>query len=360
GPAAEPPGGVGSSERWGWLPVTCPPRTEPAMAEEVWVGAWRPHRPRGPIMALYSSPGPKYLIPPTTGFVKHTPTKWRAPAYSFRGAPMLLAENCSPGPRYSVNPKILRTGNDLGPAYSILGRYHTKTLLTPGPGDYFPERSTKHVFDAAPSHSISARTKTFRVDSTPGPGGRVGGARGRGRGRGRERRAPANSAPPAGPAAYMLPVVMGPRTVGKASQPSFSIKGRSKLGSFSDDLHKARPPRGAPASSEPGCSDHGRRGRGHRCRATQGRAGPGSRLSPPTPQTPGPAAYRQTDVQVTKAKAPQYTMAARVEPPGDKTLKPGPGAHSPEKVTVTKPWAPVVTFGIKHSDYMTPLIVDVE
>lgn len=70
-----------------------------------------------------------------TGFVKHTPTKLRAPAYSFRGAPMLLAENCSPGPRYSVNPKILRTGKDLGPAYSILGRYHTKTMLTPGPGE---------------------------------------------------------------------------------------------------------------------------------------------------------------------------------------------------------------------------------
>ncbi|XP_049570396.1 outer dense fiber protein 3 isoform X2 [Orcinus orca] len=169
---------------------------------------------------------------------------------------MLLAENCSPGPRYSVNPKILRTGKDIGPAYSILGRYCTKTTLTPGPGHYFPEKSTKHVFDSAPSHSISARTKTFRVDSTPGP------------------------------AAYMLPVVMGPHTVGKASQPAFSIKGRSKLGSFSDDLHK----------------------------------------------TPGPAAYRQTDVQVTKFKAPQYTMAARVEPPGDKTHKPGPGAHSPEKV----------------------------
>ncbi|ELV12633.1 Outer dense fiber protein 3 [Tupaia chinensis] len=119
--------------------------------------------------------------------------------------------------------------------------------------------------------------------------------------------------PTTGPAAYMLPVVMGPHTVGKVSQPSYSIKGRSKLGGFSDDLHKA-----------------------------------------------SPAAYRQTDVQVTKFKAPQYTMAARVEPPGDKTLKPGPGAHSPEKVTLTKPCAPVVTFGIKHSDYMTPLVVDIE
>uniref|UniRef100_A0A8B9X503 Ciliary microtubule associated protein 1A n=1 Tax=Bos mutus grunniens TaxID=30521 RepID=A0A8B9X503_BOSMU len=235
------------------------------MAEEVWVGTWRPHRPiaPGPIMALYSSPGPKYLIPPTTGFVKHTPTKLRAPAYSLRGAPMLLAENCSPGPRYSVNPKILRTGKDLGPPTPS---WHPH-FPHPIPGDYFPEKSTKHVFDSAPSHSISARTKTFRVDSTPGP------------------------------AAYMLPVVMGPHTAGKVSQPSFSIKGRSKLGSFSDDLHK----------------------------------------------TPGPAAYRQTDVQVTKFKAPQ-----------DKTLKPGPGAHSPEKVTMTRPCAPVVSFGIKHSDYMTP------
>lgn len=79
--------------------------------------------------------------PCSTGFVKHTPTKLRAPAYSFRGAPMLLAENCSPGPRYSVNPKILRTGKDLGPAFSILGRYSTKTLLTPGPGEWPPQPS---------------------------------------------------------------------------------------------------------------------------------------------------------------------------------------------------------------------------
>lgn len=42
-------------------------------------------------------------------------------------------------------------------------------FLPPPSGHYFPEKSTKHVFDSAPSHSISARTKTFRVDSTPGP-----------------------------------------------------------------------------------------------------------------------------------------------------------------------------------------------
>lgn len=61
-----------------------------------------------------------------------------------------------------------------------------------------------------------------------------------------------STAPPAGPAAYMLPMVMGPHTVGKASQPSYSIKGRSKLGGFSDDLHKARGARGGCLTPPPG------------------------------------------------------------------------------------------------------------
>ena len=34
---------------------------------DVWVGSWRPHKPRGPIAAFYSSPGPKYALPGATG-----------------------------------------------------------------------------------------------------------------------------------------------------------------------------------------------------------------------------------------------------------------------------------------------------
>lgn len=34
---------------------------------DVWVGAWRPHKPKGPIAAFYSSPGPKYALPGATG-----------------------------------------------------------------------------------------------------------------------------------------------------------------------------------------------------------------------------------------------------------------------------------------------------
>lgn len=34
---------------------------------EALVGTWRPHKPRGPIAALYGSPGPKYALPGLTG-----------------------------------------------------------------------------------------------------------------------------------------------------------------------------------------------------------------------------------------------------------------------------------------------------
>ena len=43
----------------------------------------------------------------------------------------------------------------------------------------------------------------------------------------------------------------------------------------------------------------------------------------------------------------------------DSTKKPGPGAYSPEKVTVNKPSAPGFSMGIRHSEYVAPLIVEI-
>ncbi len=43
----------------------------------------------------------------------------------------------------------------------------------------------------------------------------------------------------------------------------------------------------------------------------------------------------------------------------DSTLKPGPGAYSPEKVSVNKATAPKFSLGIRHSEYVTPLIIEV-
>ncbi|XP_006111815.1 ciliary microtubule associated protein 1A [Pelodiscus sinensis] len=251
------------------------------MHDSAWVGTWRPHRPRGPVMAQFTSPGPKYWIEGTTGYMKHNPTKRKAPAYTFKGAKPLLNETCSPGP-YSVESSMTRNGKGTSPAYTMCGRPKVKTEVTPGPSDYSPEKSIKHVYKCAPVQSISFRTRCFRVDGTPGP------------------------------AAYTIPGVMGPNTVDKTASPCYSMKWKSKLGRYDEDLH----------------------------------------------QTPGPAAYRKVEVDVYKKRAPKYSMSTRSKPAGN-AVQPGPGDYYPGKVTLIKPCAPTVTFGIRHSEYTMPLIVDV-
>uniref|UniRef100_A0A8C3K225 Uncharacterized protein n=1 Tax=Calidris pygmaea TaxID=425635 RepID=A0A8C3K225_9CHAR len=67
-----------------------------------WVGTWRPHRPRGPVLAQFTSPGPKYTILGTTGHLAHNPTKTKAPAYSIPQGKLPPISSCSPGPRYFV------------------------------------------------------------------------------------------------------------------------------------------------------------------------------------------------------------------------------------------------------------------
>ena len=42
----------------------------------------------------------------------------------------------------------------------------------------------------------------------------------------------------------------------------------------------------------------------------------------------------------------------------DATKKPGPGAHSPEKVSINKQAAPSYSMGVKHSEFICPLIID--
>lgn len=45
--------------------------------------------------------------------------------------------------------------------------------------------------------------------------------------------------------------------------------------------------------------------------------------------------------------------------PRDATKKPGPGEYNPEKVTVNKARAPAYSLGIRHSEFVTPLVVNV-
>ncbi|XP_078076950.1 ciliary microtubule associated protein 1A-like [Mustelus asterias] len=253
------------------------------MGDGVWTGNWRPHRPRGPIAAFYRSPGPKYGLPGSTGFIQHDATKYKSPAYSFGVTHARFTMDSSPGPAYLIPSLLTRRGKDGTPAYSLYGRpKDLNPFQTPGPGTYSPEKAGKSAFSASPSFSIAGRTQGFRTDRSPGP------------------------------AAYLLPSVLGPNVVNKSSSANFSLSGRNKVGSFHEDFQK----------------------------------------------TPGPGAYKVINPNTYKYKPPQYSIIGRNQLPGDATRKPGPGSHNPEKVVVNRKIAPAFSFGIRHSEYLAPVIVN--
>lgn len=249
-----------------------------AMGSEVWVGTWRPHRPRGPIAALYRGPGPKYKLPPNTGYKLHDPSRPRAPAFTFGSRLPLQHTTCGPGPSHLVPARMTVRGTDGAPAFSIYGRLrHTAPFLTPGPGRYFPERSGNATYPSAPRHTIAPRNwGILTKQQTPGPG------------------------------SYTVPSLLGPRVIGKVSAPTYSIYGRSNVGSCFEDLSK----------------------------------------------TPGPCAYHVVNPGVYKNRAPQFTMLPRTSVPQESTQRPGPASYSVDEHRKPRGWS----FGIRHSDYLAPMI----
>ncbi|NXX55266.1 ODF3A protein, partial [Scopus umbretta] len=181
------------------------------MSANVWVGSWRPHRPRGPIAALYGSPGPKYGLPTGVGYHLHDPSRGRAPAYSFGVRAGGRQEERSPGPAYLLPPGTTAKGKDGIPAFSIYGRPHDlPPICTPGPGCYCPERAGRLAFPSAPACSLRSRTRQGTSHQTPG------------------RRDGGQAGPPAIP--------------GKSSAPNYTIPGRSNVGAFHEDLCKTPGP----------------------------------------------------------------------------------------------------------------------
>uniref|UniRef100_A0A8C2YZT5 Ciliary microtubule associated protein 1B n=1 Tax=Cyclopterus lumpus TaxID=8103 RepID=A0A8C2YZT5_CYCLU len=254
---------------------------------EAWVGTWRPHKPRGPIAALYGSPGPKYALPGLTGICKHDPTKYKAPMFSFGTRPDHRYDTTSPGPSYLIPSNITRVGRDGTPAFSLHSRpKELQIFQAPGPGKYSPEHSERVLFHTAPAYTLSGRSKDISNIQTPGP------------------------------ASYSLPQMLGSNTVVTSAAPTFSFCGRNTIGTFHEDLKK----------------------------------------------TPGPAAYNTVDACIYRHKPPQFSMKGRNFPPGETTKKPGPGAHYPEQVrnaTFTRTKAPSYSFGLRHSEFISPLFVDV-
>jgi len=245
-------------------------------------------RPKCPIAAQYNGPGPApYALPNLVGQPKHDyrSTKEKRPAWIFGIKHGKLTQDSSPGPCHLPNHKTYRDGADGTPHYSLYGRNKDPAAFNvPGAGAYSPEKTGEQGKFTAPRYSFGSRTRARRMDANPAPN------------------------------AYTMPAMMS-RTVQakKRSAACYSMTGRSKIGSFHEDLKK----------------------------------------------TPGPGAYNTTNPDIVSDKKPLYSMTSRNPMPGDSTQKPGPGSHSPEKHWPTKKKMPVCSFGIRHSQYTAPLIVDV-
>ncbi|XP_063404953.1 ciliary microtubule associated protein 1A-like isoform X2 [Mytilus trossulus] len=242
-------------------------------------------KPRAPIAAMYSSPGPCYGLPGLVGQKTHDPRSAhnKGPAYPFGVRHGKFKDDCSPGPCYYPNPKVYRDGNDGTPQYSLYSRQRDPTMFkVPGPGAYSPEGVGQTAHFRHPQYSFGTRHRHRRTDNNPAPNN------------------------------YTLTPMLGKTvTSGQKQAPIFSMKARSTIGSFHEDLAKA----------------------------------------------PGAGTYNTTEPSIYKDKSPLYSMTSRNVMPGDTTKKPGPGAHSPENVWMHKVKQPAPSFGIRHSQYLAPLII---
>lgn len=125
---------------------------------------------------------------------------------------------------------------------------------------------------------------------------------------------PSNEATSCSPVrSYTLPFLMGCRVPHKPSGACYSLSSRRQVGGPTEDLSKS----------------------------------------------PGPARYSSTDPDVYQRRQPSFSLQSRTKRPSYSWANPGPGAYSPERVKGHLPTQPSFTLGIRHSEFVTPLVVDV-
>lgn len=76
-------------------------------------------------------------------------------------------------------------------------------------------------------------------------------------------------------------------------------------------------------------------------------------------KSPGPAQYSPTDPAVKQQKAPSFSLQGRSQIPKYKTTVPGPGTYNPHEVKLNKPSAPKFSLGVRHSEYVMPILTEV-
>uniref|UniRef100_A0A8C5TLC3 ODF3A protein n=1 Tax=Malurus cyaneus samueli TaxID=2593467 RepID=A0A8C5TLC3_9PASS len=153
--------------------------------EGPWVGSWRPHPRRGPILAEFATPGPKYWLPGSVGDYT-TQTANRIVYYSAPVHTSHCSLSCrthlhslplpSPGPATYTLPRILGPNTaytHANPCYSMkwksqYGSCFRDLAKTPGPAAF--DRVEMDVYKTrAPKFTMGLRTKLAGPGASPGP-----------------------------------------------------------------------------------------------------------------------------------------------------------------------------------------------
>jgi len=238
----------------------------------------------------------------------------------------IAARERGPGPgRYRLPSTCGYEKHDytkyMQPSYTFGGRLKAyNSECSPGPVYFVNSRVTRHGTDGTPSYSMLGRQREPASFLTPSPGAYKP-ERVHPQG---ERHAPVFSMAtrtrirkrdqnPA-PNRYVLPKMLGSFQPNKLSYPSYSMSLRTNVGSYAEDLSK----------------------------------------------TPGPGQYNAVEPDKIRTRNAQYSLQGRSYMPGDNTRKPGPGAHKPEAVRINKPQAPTYSLGIRHSEYVSPLLINLD
>ncbi|XP_061599678.1 outer dense fiber protein 3-like protein 2a [Cololabis saira] len=248
-----------------------------------------------------------------------------------RKRPIISARERGPGPgRYALPSTVGYVNHDFtkpsSPAYSFRSRMSSAMVSvdsSPGPRYYIGAKLTRFGQMETPSYSFSGRGRRAGIKEpfpTPGPGAY---SPERAPPLSTHRRSPAFTigartryrsvdAVPA-PNSYSLPNLLGCHVPHKPSSASYSFSSRRKIGAPNEDLA----------------------------------------------MTPGPGRYRSTDPDIYRQRQPSFSMQSRTKRLSYRSDVPGPGTYSPERIYGHLPRPPSFTMGVRHSEFVMPLVVDV-
>uniref|UniRef100_A0A3Q3K026 Outer dense fiber of sperm tails 3-like 2a n=1 Tax=Monopterus albus TaxID=43700 RepID=A0A3Q3K026_MONAL len=74
---------------------------------------------------------------------------------------------------------------------------------------------------------------------------------------------------------------------------------------------------------------------------------------------PAPAKYNIPNPDIYRQRQPSFSMQGRTKRPNYSSVIPGPGTYSPEKFYLHLPKSPGFSMGIRHTEFVTPLVVHI-